>query len=156
VVGLGFVVVEPGQQFGQVGGGEFPLERLRGLVVTVLERGQAGAGTSSPLLESSSRTATQGMRGRACLDRWNRAAPEEACDFADDASFKSTVVDSRWGRGALTRGSSAGLLVSHRRRHRNPGGTSVSRVEDPGESSTHLLSCAAALAVNIALCPECS
>jgi hypothetical protein len=35
------VVVEPGQQFGQVGGGEFPLERLRGLVVSVLECGQA-------------------------------------------------------------------------------------------------------------------
>jgi len=35
------VVVEPRQQFGQVGGGEFPLERLRGLVVSVLERGQA-------------------------------------------------------------------------------------------------------------------
>ena len=41
MLGLGFVVVEPGQQFGQVGGGEFPLEWLRGLVVLVLERVQA-------------------------------------------------------------------------------------------------------------------
>jgi len=46
--------------------------------------------------------------------RWPAISPTTA-------SFKSTVVDSRWGRGALTRGSSAGLLVSHRRRHRNPG-----------------------------------
>ena len=41
MLGLGFVVVDLGQQFGQVGGGEFTLERLRGLVVSVLERVQA-------------------------------------------------------------------------------------------------------------------
>ena len=60
------------------------------------------------------------------------------------ASFKSAVVDSSWGRGTLRRGSSAGLSVSPCRRCRNPGGASVFRVEDPGESSTRLLSCAAA------------
>ena len=47
-------------------------------------------------------------------------------------------------------------MTSHVRRHRNSGGASVFRVEDPEESSTRLLSCAAALAVNIASCPECS
>jgi hypothetical protein len=39
-------------------------------------------------------------------------------------------------------------VVSHRGRHRNPGGASVFRVEDPGKSGTHLLSCAAALVRN--------
>jgi hypothetical protein len=81
--------------------------------------------------------------------RWPAVSPTTA-------SFKSSVVDSRWGRETLRRGSSAGLLVSHRRRLRNPGGASAFRVEDPGKSSTRLLSCAAALAMNIASCSECS
>jgi len=40
-LGSGLLVVQPCQQFGQVGGGEFPLERLCGLGVSVRERGQA-------------------------------------------------------------------------------------------------------------------
>ena len=93
--------------------------------------------------------------GVTCEDSICRTLPL-VCDFADNSSLKSHVVDSRWGRGTLRIESSAGLLVSHRRRHRNPGGASVLRVEDPGESSTRLLSCAAALVMNIAPCSECA
>ena len=38
----------------------------------------------------------------------------------------------------------------------NPGGAWVFGVEDPAESSSRLLSCAAALAMNMASCSECS
>ena len=72
------------------------------------------------------------------------------------ARTQSYIGDSRWGGGTLRRGSGAGLLVSHRRRHRDPSGASVFRVQDPGESSTRLLSGPAALLMNIAPCPECA
>jgi hypothetical protein len=65
---------------------------------------------------------------------------------------------SRWWRSSCCRRSASGEVrrsrsrprctTSHVRRHRNPGGASVFRVEDPEESSTRLLSCAGALVIN--------
>jgi cation transport regulator ChaB len=52
-----------------------------------------------------------------CLPTTRLVAPCRWPTISTTASFKSSVVGSRWGRGTLGRGSSAGLLVSHRRLH---------------------------------------
>ena len=75
---------------------------------------------------------------------------------ADDSRVQIVLRRFPLGQRGSQERSSAGLLVSHRRRHRNPGGASVFRVQDPGESSIRLLSCAADLVTNIAPCSECS
>jgi hypothetical protein len=79
-----------------------------------------------------------------------------ACDFADNGLVQIVCRRFRLAQRTLRGKSSAGLLGSHHRRHRNPGNASVFRVEDPGKSSTRLLSCAAALVMKMAPWPECS